>query len=369
MNEFVMPILPTPLEERLERRRVTTTMQLPKREFLFAIHNTPCFPRGELVAVTGKAKSGKTFISSILMAASLSGEAVGVRRSGEERYKVVWIDTEQSEESTQDILLGRIYPLAGNCPEIDDYIEVFNLRADNWQERLPLVETAVTAIRPDMVIFDGVRDVVNDINDGKQAQEVVERLMRLAGLTMSCIVCVLHQNKAIEDNTLRGALGTELQNKCFECYECKKDPDTLLFSLKQNLTRKYDLRDEYSYSVNKNGLPQAALTAPSGASNASTNPRQLNPKYTDETGRLRVKELFEEVVKEDEVVVVGEAIARLKAVANIYSDRFAQQVCNEALAAGYIEPAPGCTPSYKRKARPQPYACTQLNIPLQGGMC
>ena len=30
-------------------------------EFLFRLFGKPCFPRGELVAITGKAKSGKTF--------------------------------------------------------------------------------------------------------------------------------------------------------------------------------------------------------------------------------------------------------------------------------------------------------------------
>ena len=61
----------TPETERiithLENRRITPEKELQKMEFLFKLFHKPCFPRGELVAFSGKAKSGKTFISSILM--------------------------------------------------------------------------------------------------------------------------------------------------------------------------------------------------------------------------------------------------------------------------------------------------------------
>ena len=63
---------------------------------------------------------------------------------------------------------------------------------------------------------DGIRDLVNDINDGVLAQEVMEELLHLATERNCCIVCVLHQNKGSEDHNLRGWIGTELMNKAFE---------------------------------------------------------------------------------------------------------------------------------------------------------
>ena len=59
----------------------------------------------------------------------------------------------------------------------------------------------------------------------------------------------------MEDKTLRGALGTELQNKSFETYECKKDPETRIFSIQQTATRKYDMPNKIQFCVNKDGLP------------------------------------------------------------------------------------------------------------------
>ena len=50
----------SPITLLLEQLRITVDKQLPKMDFLFQLFGKPCFPRRELVAVTGKAKSGKT---------------------------------------------------------------------------------------------------------------------------------------------------------------------------------------------------------------------------------------------------------------------------------------------------------------------
>ena len=53
-----------PLSSHLEACEITPDKQLPKRDFLFTMFGKPCFARGELVAVTGKSKSGKTYFCS-----------------------------------------------------------------------------------------------------------------------------------------------------------------------------------------------------------------------------------------------------------------------------------------------------------------
>ena len=50
----------TPEVLKLMKRRITPESRLPPMEFLFQMFGVECFPHGELVAVTGKAKSGKT---------------------------------------------------------------------------------------------------------------------------------------------------------------------------------------------------------------------------------------------------------------------------------------------------------------------
>ena len=241
---------------RLEGRRITPTRELPKMAFLFRLFHKPCFPRGELVALSGKAKSGKTFVSSILMALSYRSPVLSLERIEPKRLHVLWYDTEQSEESTQDILRSRIIPMTGRKEsqfEMDEF-DIFNVRAEDVDQRLPMLEVAVRQYHPDLVIVDGIRDLVADINDGVVAQNCIERLMRLASGERCCIVCILHQNKSTEDRNLRGWIGTELKNKAFEVYECSKSSERI-FTWQQTDTRKYDITDSLKFAVDDKGIP------------------------------------------------------------------------------------------------------------------
>lgn len=242
---------------RLEQRRITPDMELPPMNFIFRLFNRPCFPRGELVALTGRPKSGKTFVTSMLMALCHNNSVLGIKRESLVPLSVLWYDTEQSDLSTQDILKNRVLRLMDKS-ETSLPFHVFNVRQEMWRDRMPLLEVAIRKLKPDLVVVDGIRDLVNDINDGELAQEVVEGLMHLASDFHCCIVCVLHQNKSSEDANLRGWIGTELTHKAFEVYECQKDPITRIFSLKQRMTRKYDIPDELRYIVDDEGLPQIA---------------------------------------------------------------------------------------------------------------
>ena len=161
--------------------------------------------------------------------------------------RCLWYDTEQSETSTQDILIHRIMrlieaPDQDACPqEWERYFDIFNVRKLHYEERLHLFESAVRKFQPALVILDGVRDLLADINDGVKAQAIVERLMKLAQDANCCIVCVLHQNKGTEDRNPRGWIGTELMNKAFEVYSCEKLKPENIFVVDQTHTRKYDL--------------------------------------------------------------------------------------------------------------------------------
>jgi len=247
-------------EKLLEKLRITRDKDLPQMQFLFRIFGKPCFPRGELVAVTGKAKSGKTLFTSMLMACCVCDEVLQVQRPFDEvdgswvchPIRCLWYDTEQSEQSTQDILKNRILQFADN----PDFYDVFNVRSLGYDERLRLFEKAVLKYQPDLVLLDGVRDLLADINDGVKAQEIVERLMRLAQETGCCLVCVIHQNKGAEDRNLRGWIGTELMNKAFEVYSCEKVKPENIFMVEQTHTRKYDLDKLMFFRMdNETGMP------------------------------------------------------------------------------------------------------------------
>jgi KaiC/GvpD/RAD55 family RecA-like ATPase len=252
---------------------------------LFEMFDTPCFYRGELVAACGKAKSGKTLFLSILMAACLTEKALALERhiylTDVKPLRVLWIDTEQSQQSTQDIMVNRILPLSkeseksvqsvvSNSSAISVEIEkteesvksvasnlfAFNLRGLGFEKRREVVEAAIRHVRPDIVIIDGIKDLITDINDAVQATQIMEHLMALAQRGNCCIVNVLHQNKSEADRNMRGSIGTELTNKAFEVYECEYLERHKLFRVTQTLSRRQRMSRRLCYVLSKEGLPE-----------------------------------------------------------------------------------------------------------------
>ena len=338
--------------QKLESHRITPSSELPQLEFLFRLRK-PCFARGELVAISGKAKSGKTFVCSVLMDSCFSPQVLSLERIEPRRLHVMWYDTEQSEESTQDILKNRILPMTGlnesNFPS--ELFDIFNVRSESYANRLQMLELAVPRYRPDLVILDGIRDLVADINDGVLAQDTVERLMHLASENRCCIVCVLHQNKSMEDKNLRGWIGTELKNKSFEVYECTKNAERI-FTWHQTDTRKYDIPDKVQFSVNESGIPylctpEQLLEAQYEAQRKTAEQMQrqgrtaskfpeFNPKYLiGKQGRKHifdVKRLFSDAMTPGTIYNEDALKKQIKLLSNIMKDEIYLEVLQKALS-------------------------------------
>ena len=341
----------------LEAFRITPLKELPPVEFLFRLHGRPCFARGELTGLSGKAKSGKTFVCSILMALCFRNEVLSLQRIEPTRLHVLWYDTEQSDESTKDILCQRICQMTGIQQDQfpSEQFDVFNVRQKPVTERLPSLEVAVRYHKPDLVILDGLRDLVSDINDGIIAQNVMERLMHLASEHHCAIVCVLHQNKSIEDHNPRGWIGTELKHKAFEMYECAKSSERI-FTWAQTDTRKYDIPEVLSFAVNDDGIPyrctekqlleaqfeaQRKMVAKMEKCGGRLNKPygDLNPKYAHKEGRKHVfdvKQLFTDIMTPGQTYAEEALKTEIYAATNAVKDKLHDEILQKAVAEKVI---------------------------------
>ena len=243
--------------DELFSERITPETALPPMQPLFRMFDVPCFYRGELVADCGKAKSGKTFFLSILMAACLTEKVLALERYDQTEMKplrVLWLDTEQSQQSTQEIIKNRILKMA-SVSDLDSTFFAFNLRGLGFEKRGKMVDVAIRAIKPDIAIIDGVKDLMTDINDAVQATLIMEKLMALAKEQKCCIVCVLHQNKSEQDHNMRGSIGTELTNKAFEVVQCECIEESCTFKVTHTYSRKQKMKHKLYYRINDEGLP------------------------------------------------------------------------------------------------------------------
>ena len=291
----------TPTQQEIDElyvERITPETDLPPMQPLFRMFDVPCFYRGELVADCGKAKSGKTYFLSILMAACLKEKALALERichtdladlTDLKPLRVLWIDTEQSQQSTQEIIRERILPMMqenGNEKDVDlsSYLYAFNLRGMGYELRRRMVSVAVQTVKPDLCIIDGIKDLMTNINDADQATMIMEQLMDLAKAVNCCIVCVLHQNKSESDRNMRGSIGTELTNKAFEVYQCEFLERREMFKVTQTLSRKKRIKEAIGYRLNEKGLPESCELPPE-------QPRDDNGRWTKADCDLDSEEL------------------------------------------------------------------------------
>ena len=256
----------------MDTHRVMINSEMEEEEYLFKLKGMKCFPRKDMTAISGGPKTGKTNWISVLLACALKDgddrKVLDLERLREERLRVMWIDTEQSPQSTQSILKRRVCPMVlgegteGTRDFPEDMLFVFNIRSVEVDQRYDLIAEGVGAYHPDIVIIDNIRDLIHDINDGQKAQELIEKLMHMATEQRCNVVCVLHQNRSNDNRGMRGWLGTEMMNKVFEVFVCRKVRQKQgvkpTFMVEQEMTRKYDIDEPLCYQMDDRGLPVAA---------------------------------------------------------------------------------------------------------------
>lgn len=81
-----------------------------------------------------------------------------------------------------------------------------------------------------LVVIDGIADLVRCANDEAESVAIIDELYRLAGIYKTCIICVLHF--VPNGLKLRGHLGSELQRKAAAILSIEKDEDPALSVVK-----------------------------------------------------------------------------------------------------------------------------------------
>ena len=350
----------SPTLARMFQRELTPDMQLPPMEFLMRLLGEPCFPRRELVAITGRAKSGKTFVMSIIMLMGVIDRILQFERDGKEPLKVLWFDTEQSKQSTLDIIQNRIVEMYHrkvdpDTPFPNECLRTFNVRFDNCEMRRQGFLELVPFIKPDLVILDGIRDLVSDINDGAEAQRIMEEMLALAQDNDCCIIAVLHQNKSDESRDPRGWLGTELLNKAFDVFATEKmkiqdgQGTRFVFKLEQLYTRKYDIEQQLYFQVDEDGLPfeteaplmPVYMSSTSTADSSGEERPSLNDDYVvhhlNGDWDMDVEKLFRDAFEGNQTLTGAALRYKVKTLANIATNRLYNNCLEKVMKMNLME--------------------------------
>lgn len=180
---------------------------------------------GNFSVSTGKAKAKKTFnVCALVAAALINGQVLEYRASfPESKRDILYFDTEQSPYHCQ-LVMQRILSLAGlPLDQEPEHLKFSHLRAiaDPNQRRALIRYAIYNSPNLGLVIIDGIRDLMHDINNSSEATNLVGDLMQWTGEKNIHIQTVLHLNKG--DDNARGHIGTELNNKAESVLLIAKD--------------------------------------------------------------------------------------------------------------------------------------------------
>ena len=164
---------------------------------------------GNISAVVGAAKSKKTFLCTALVGGLLAEKGdFGITPR---LAKVLWVDTEQSMLHVRKVT-ERIHRLAGwnegrNC----GMLRTLTLREVEPKRRAELLYMAIELYQPQLVVVDGISDLMYNTNDIEESDRIVGQLMALSTEYNCHIICVLHTNP--NSDKARGHVGSALQRK------------------------------------------------------------------------------------------------------------------------------------------------------------
>lgn len=212
---------------------------------------------GNFSASIGKAKSKKTFNVSAIVASALRNSTVLHYRSTfpDNKRNILYIDTEQGRHHCQQIL-KRILRLA-ELPEDKkpDNLLMMALRKFSPKLRLAIVEQAIGTI-PDLglVIIDGIRDFLYDINSPGESTDIISKFMQWTDDKQIHIHTVLHQNK--NDEHARGHIGTELNNKAETIMQVEVDKEDKTVSVVEAVHIRDREFEPFAFRINEEALPE-----------------------------------------------------------------------------------------------------------------
>ncbi len=241
--------------------RATDTYETPPQ--IIWIDNSTIATLGNFSASTGKAKSKKTFNVSAIVAASLAGKQVLNYRAHlpEGKRRILYVDTEQSRFHCHNVL-ERILRLAGLPTTTDsENLDFICLREYSPATRIDVIDYALRQNKDyGLVIIDGIRDLMLDINSTGESVEVINKMMEWSSKYNLHIHCVLHLNKG--DNNVRGHIGTEMSNKAETVLVISKNNERPSVSEVHALHIREKEFKPFAFTVNESGLPVIAEDHP-----------------------------------------------------------------------------------------------------------
>lgn len=211
-------------EERLailDATRITTSTEVEPEVYSLTVDGVGIFALSDIHGLKGKQKSGKSAVLKVCVAALLAGQQFRVK-SEQEAPMVLFLDTEQQAADVKLVIDELKHMTKCTDDYIDRHLRLYSLRRMSYDTLLGDTRLLIEKFRPQVVFIDGLVDYISSFNDEVLSRQLIHNLLVLCEENHCAIVNVLHENKASDDENMRGHLGTVLAQKAGSVLQCRK---------------------------------------------------------------------------------------------------------------------------------------------------
>ena len=204
------------------------TKKPPENVHVLYYNGVPIGSRGNIVTITGPAKSRKTVVMSGIASAFFMDhgfDSLGFTTRLDDDDKILHIDTEQSYHHYYETVC-RIFRDAGKT--IPPHFHSLHTRDADIKLRIELTEYLLQVLEPAVLFIDGITDYIYDINSQEEAVRIGEILLRWTYQYNCLCIAVIHTTKST--GFMTGAIGTYLEKKCETAIKVTKPEDNEMIS-------------------------------------------------------------------------------------------------------------------------------------------
>lgn len=219
------------------------------------------------------------------------------------------------------------FPTNQNNPRL----AVLSWRGKTPAEQDKLLFRTARRFRPQLIVLDGITDLVADFNSVEEATSLTARLSGLSAELDAAILCVLHLNPGGRGDNVKaiGHLGSMLYRKVsLEIQVCTED-DTK------------DARREVRFLKARNGNPEKFWFTID-----ETGPHLTTPAPATTGSAEKVRSLIESVLSDGEAVSYSELVSRIVAATG-RKERSAKDKIRIARECGFLKESASKTLYYE----------------------
>ena len=244
-------------EERIAPYIVDITKPMKPVKPLISIDGSAVCTAGNISAIVGEPKCKKTFLTTALVSSafaypfadSLAFDNVKANPT----LSVLWLDTEQSESHVRKVVerINAITGIARLGEQTDCRLTMLRLRELEPKERREALRDSILVRHPDIVVIDGIADLLYNTNDIEESDALIGELMALSTQYNCHIINVLHTNPGTDK--ARGHIGSSLQRKSETVLYVHKDDNVSIVECQFSRNEPFE---RFAFTVNNTGLPE-----------------------------------------------------------------------------------------------------------------